>query len=409
MTPLWLATPLILLTAASFGLLAYWCVATVKIVRTLGILPTAATGAALDPGEANARRVCVIVPAHNEEGTLGLLLESLRRQDHPNMRVVVALDRCTDGTEAEARAVIDGDDRFEIMAIDSCPDDWAGKVNAVRIATEQSAGARDADYLLFTDADCWFEPACVRSSVALAEQRGLEMLSLLCRLTTDRLFEKVVQPAAGLEMARQYPLLRASLADPARRRGFANGQFILFRADAYRRIGGHSSVKDHLLEDLALGKLAKREGLRAAAYLPGDMVHCRMYTAYADFRVGWKRIYLECANRKARRLRGYAHRARLVGTALPLAAAAAFVLSFGVAQGDTVLLVASRGGSIAALAMWFVGLVLVYRVSRAPVWAAPLHPLASWLIAGILDEAASDLERRRAVEWGGRAYVLEGR
>lgn len=46
----------------------------------------------------------IVIPAHNEELHLGRLLESLAQQVHQGFEVVVACDRCTDGTEALARA-----------------------------------------------------------------------------------------------------------------------------------------------------------------------------------------------------------------------------------------------------------------------------------------------------------------
>ena len=83
------------------------------------------------------------------------------------VRYVLALDRCTDDTAALARAAIDGDERFEIIEIDACPGDWAGKVHAVHAGVTRSRGAADAEYLLFADADTLFSPGCIASALAL--------------------------------------------------------------------------------------------------------------------------------------------------------------------------------------------------------------------------------------------------
>ena len=48
-----------------------------------------------------------------------------------NAAFVLALDRYTDDTGAIARAAVGPDERFEVLEITECPDDWAGKVNAL--------------------------------------------------------------------------------------------------------------------------------------------------------------------------------------------------------------------------------------------------------------------------------------
>ncbi|MCW5777362.1 MAG: glycosyltransferase, partial [Phycisphaeraceae bacterium] len=268
--------------------------------------------------------------------------------------------------------------------------------------------ARDADLLLFADADTTFHPGCVRATAALLHQRGLALLSLMSTLTADRWFEKFVQPAAGLELMCQYPLLRASR--PTDRRAFANGQFMLFRADAYRRIGGHETVREHLLEDLALARETARHGLPAALLLADGMLICRMYETWAEFRRGWKRIYTECANRRPARLRRAALRVAIVNGLLPLAAAACFVVALsqrGVAPAWATAVPMAVAG--VGLSVWFAAMLAVYRLSAAPLWSAALHPFASFPVASILAEAARDLRSRTPTQWGGRSYVRESR
>ncbi len=396
---------LVLLTAASLALGVYWSVGLWQVIRTMRTLPTARAGLALPAPDLS---VCVVVPAHNEERTIGHLVASLRGQDHPRMRVVLALDRCTDATASVARAAIGGDDRFEVLEVAECPDDWAGKVNAVWTAVTRSPAARESDLLLFADADTTFHRGCVRATAALLQQRGLALLSLMSTLTADRWFERIVQPAAGLELMYQYPLLRASR--PTDRRAFANGQFILLRADAYRRIGGHEAVREHLLEDLALAREAARHGLPAALLLADGMLICRMYETWAEFRRGWKRIYTECANRRPTRLRRAALRVAIVNGLLPLAAAACLGVAFsqrdlGPAWATAVPMTVAGVGLI----VWLAAMVAIYRLSAAPLWSALLHPFASFPVASILAEAARDLRSRTPTQWGGRSYVRESR
>ncbi|VAX39445.1 hypothetical protein MNBD_PLANCTO03-767 [hydrothermal vent metagenome] len=384
---------------ASAVLAVYWTVGLGRILKTITCLPTARDGLALPTPEAS---VCVLIPAHNEAAVIGNLVHSLRQQDYPHVRFVLALDRCTDETAALARAAIGPDERFEVVEITECPDDWAGKVNALWTALHRSAHAREADFLLFADADTTFHPGCVRATVALAEYRKLDLLSLMSTLTSDTWFERLIQPAAAMELMQQYPPLRASRAE--NRRAFANGQFILFRAAPYWAFGGHERVKDHLLEDLGISRVAAQESLTAGLLNADGVLICRMYHSWAEFRKGWKRIYTECANRKPRRLLRSTWRVRLIYTLLPMLALVGLLAALFAPIEPRWLAVA--GGVLGgyALAVWLGAIGLVYHYSAAPLWAVPLHPLASWRVAGILHEAAHDLLHDRPTEWGGRAY-----
>jgi hypothetical protein len=50
-----------------------------------------------------------------------------------------------------------------------------------------------------------------------------------------------------------------------------------------------------------------------------------------------------------------------------------------------------------------------YAIGRCPVWAAPGFLAGSWMVGGILSEAARDLETGRPTEWAGMAYTRQSR
>jgi glycosyltransferase involved in cell wall biosynthesis len=74
-------------------------------------VPTLRVGESLAVADPPTGRVCVIVPAHNESRVIAGLVRSLRAETHPDMRVVLALDRCTDDTASLARDQIGNDGR----------------------------------------------------------------------------------------------------------------------------------------------------------------------------------------------------------------------------------------------------------------------------------------------------------
>ena len=403
--PHWLL--LIIGPALSIGIIAtivLWGWAWIRVEHWMRVVPTLRLGqrlAQLDPPKG---RVCVVVPAYNEANVIGGLVQSLRAETYPELRVVLALDRCRDDTASVARAAIGDDDRFEIVEIDSCPVNWAGKVHAVHAGVARSRGAADADYLLFADADTVFSPGCIAASVAMMRHRKLDFLSLLSTLSHDTWFERVVQTAAVFELLRQYPLTLANARED--RRAFANGQFMLFTRDAYQAVGGHASVKQALLEDLALARLIEQQGRKAGVFLAAGLFRCRMYASWAEFRRGWKRIYIEASNRKARRLSQSAWCIRWVGSIVPVWMLAAGPLAVLVIGADPNL-----GWTLVtlwpiALALWLGALVRISSLAHAPRWTATLHIVGAWLTAGLLTEAAHDIRSRKPTRWGGREYDM---
>lgn len=401
----WLLPVLTWTFAASAAFtMALWALVWVLINHSMRLVPTLRQGQRMARAAPPTGRVCVVVPAHNEARVIAGLVDSLRAETYPELRVVLALDRCTDDTAALARAAIAGDERFEIIEIDACPDDWAGKVHAVHEGVTRSRAAADAEYLLFVDADTILSPECIASALALLRERKLDLLSLLSTLIYDSWFTRLVQTAAVFELLRQYPLLRANGLRP--RRAFANGQFMLFTRAAYQAIGGHAAVQGVLLEDVALARLIARAKRNAGVFLAAGLLHCRMYPDWPLFRRGWKRIYTEAAQRKPARLTFAAWRVRLLGTVLPLLTLGCGILGAAVLTRDATLGWTLLSLWLVATLVWLGAQVRIAALSCAPVWTAPLHAVGAWLTGGMLVEAASDLRSSKPISWGGREYAV---
>jgi len=305
--------------------------------------------------------------------------------------------------------VLGGDNRAEIIAVSSCPADWVGKTHAIWRAVSDSRAAGQSEVLLFLDADTALHRSCIRACAAIMKRRGLDFLSLLSTLTAEKWFERLVQPAAAMELLRQYPITRAN--SDTDRRPFANGQFIMVRRESYRAYGGHESIHGEVLEDVKLSRQAAAKGQRLGLLVAGEMLHCRMYRDYAEFRRGWLRIYSESTHRRPRRLRGFAWRLRLVGSFLPTAGmacaalAAVFVLT---GEADVPVWIIGCFG-LATYVFWLIVIGWCYRLSRVPAWCAPAYPIGAWMASNVMARAARDLMAGRPTKWGGREYQREVR
>jgi glycosyltransferase involved in cell wall biosynthesis len=399
--------------ALSIVVIAYWSVFAWRAARDARGRPSLCEGLALAAPASGWEAVRVVIPSHNEERHAPTLLRSLLAQDYPGpLEIVFVLDRCTDATRVALESVMSSHSRrhgVSVRIVDNvtCPDDWAGKCNAARVGAELDGGG-GAAWLLFTDADTRFDPALVRSSVALAAHRGLSLLSAMPQLTSGRTFERVAQPVAALQLMKLYPPERVNRAhDP---RPFANGQFMLFLRETYDAIGGHASVRDDLLEDIAFARRVHEAKRRFGLFMSDGMLITHMYESAEQFREGWARIFIEACHRNPTRLRRYAALSALIGIGGPLACWLTIsVGAMGGVMGDVPLMVGGAMCGAAGIAMQHIVLRRIYRLMRTPRRGVWLHWLGSASLAGILWRAASLLLSRQPVRWGGRTYVLAPR
>lgn len=388
----------ILSLAASIPLAVYWGAGIVRLAATSRRLPVLRAGRKnIEP-----EGVTVVVAAHNERARLAGLVDSLRAQDHEGLRFIVSLDRCDDGSAAMLSRLVGDDPRWQVVEVEDCPEGWAGKVHAVHRALEASRDGEGGGWWLFLDADVRPERGCIGAAVAAARTRGLDLLSLVPRLTAAGWREAACLPAAGMELFHQYPLLSINRAK--RPRAFANGQFMLIRREAYDKVGTHEAVKDELLEDLALARRARDHGLRMGTILAGPMLRMEAYASYERAASSWRRILGEACRRRTHRLVRGGWRVRLMGTILPLVALAALTL-----PGGTALTTASKVGAIAGLGSYVIVAAAAWRQAGAPVVAALGAPVGAWVVGGWMLRAARDLRLGRPTHWGGMAYERAAR
>ena len=62
-----------------------------------------------------------------------------------------------------------------------------------------------------------------------------------------------------------------------------------------------------------------------------------------------------------------------------------------------------------AVGVYLAVLSLCYVLGKTPLWTVPGFPIGSWLVGGIMRDAARDLERGLPTVWGGREYQRSSR
>jgi len=221
--------------------------------------------------------VSVIVPARNEEASLGACLESLAAQTGVNFEVIVVDDGSTDRT----RAIAESFSHVRVIDAGSLPLGWSGKSHAVCVGAQASQG----EWLLFTDADTVHLPGSLARALAEANEKGASLLSYSPEQEVHGFWENAIMPVIFAELATTYR--PSDVSNPALPAAAANGQYLLISREVYVAVGGHAAIAASLLEDVALANIVKASGRRIFFRFGGDVVRTRMYRSFAQLMEGW--------------------------------------------------------------------------------------------------------------------------
>lgn len=219
-------------------------------------------------------RVSILIPARNEEKRIRPLLESLLLQDYPNYEILVLDDRSTDQTLKLLRVYSANDNRLQVIRGQELPPGWLGKP----WACQQLAKKANGEWLLFTDADTRHGSDMLKRSVQFAETNQADVVSLMNEQITKSWMELLVVPVMVFSLVAYLPgywTLRSKSF--FNRFAGVGGQFILIRQKVYRALGGHSVVKNKIVEDLEIGKALVKQGYRVVLGNGSDLTSCRMY------------------------------------------------------------------------------------------------------------------------------------
>jgi GT2 family glycosyltransferase len=249
--------------------------------------------------------VSIIVPARNEEANLAACLESLVAQNGIPFEIIVVDDDSTDRTAEIAHSFATEKEHREgtasavpqtapfdeggfspavrVIPAGPLPENWTGKNNAMSAGAK--AANKNANWLLFTDADTVHAPGSLARAVAEAEQHGAALLSYSPAQEVHGFWEKAVMPVIFAELATTYP--PPAVNDPASPIAAANGQYLMISREVYDAVGGHTKIAADLLEDVAMARLVKRSGRKIFFRYAPDAVRTRMYRTFAQLREGW--------------------------------------------------------------------------------------------------------------------------
>jgi chlorobactene glucosyltransferase len=346
---------------------------------------------------ASAPLVSVIVPARNEALNIGTCVRSLVASTYPSFEVIVVDDGSEDGTADIVRS-IDREHASEVRVVPAgeLPAGWLGKPHACWRGANETKG----ELLLFTDADTRHAPDLLARAVTGQREERADLLTVIGDQDMETPWERLVQPQIFMMMLFRFPDLDRTARTSSWRDAIANGQYLLFRRDAYEAVGGHAAVRQEVAEDLALAQRVKRSGLKLRIRGARDALATRMYRSLSELVEGWtKNLYVGGLQTLPPWLRPVTAPLSLAaGIGLWIAPPVVLVLALA-GFGGSSLLVWSTTACALSVGIWSV----FVREMDVPIGYALLYPVGATLGSYIF---ARSWARGRRVEWKGRRYTL---
>lgn len=218
----------------------------------------------------------IIIPARNEEKNLPLLLSDLRKQVSANFEIIVVDDGSTDSTREIAINF-----GVKVISVSDKPANWLGKSWACQKGAKEAGG----NLFLFLDADVRLEKNCLRRIIFSYFEKN-QPISILPYHQMKEAYE---------QLSLFFNLTQVSangLAMKSAKKIGLYGPIILLSPRDYWLIGGHRSVKNKVIEDVALGLKMKEMKIEYRLFM-GDLgITYRMYAGgFSDLYHGWLKNY----------------------------------------------------------------------------------------------------------------------
>ena len=233
----------------------------------------------------------VIIPARNEAVNIHrcvtAILNSVSKDK--GFQVIVVDDGSTDDTADIVRQLQQNAPCLQLISAGELPAGWTGKNHACWQGVKNANGR----WYCFIDADVRVEPGLLSRALHHAVVHEVDLLSINPFQELVTVWERLLLPAVFLSIASTMNFRHVN--DPTRPEAVANGQFMLFRRQAYEALGGHAALRDEIMEDLAFARIVKQSGHRLHWLFGDEVLRVRMYRNFSQMWEGFSKNLVEVA------------------------------------------------------------------------------------------------------------------
>jgi glycosyltransferase involved in cell wall biosynthesis len=221
------------------------------------------------PPDAPPPSVSVIVPSRDEAREVEAATRSLLRQEGVRLEVIAVDDRSTDDTGAILDRIAAEDPRLRVVHVRSLPEGWLGKNHACH----EGAAAAGGEWLLFTDGDVHLAPDALRRAIAYAVQHRLGHMIASPFMVTGGFWERAFVSSFAIMVSLKFRMWELPRKGTGAYVGV--GAFNLVRRADYLAAGGHRTLALEVVDDVKLGLILRRSGVRQGAVDSEGLVRVR--------------------------------------------------------------------------------------------------------------------------------------
>jgi glycosyltransferase involved in cell wall biosynthesis len=203
-------------------------------------------------------RLSVVIATCNDADTIEKSVNTLLKQDYPDLEIVVVNDRSTDKTGVIIEKIAHKDSRVRTIHIQHLPAGWLGKVHALHVGTQQTTG----EWILYTDADVYFKQGALRKAIAFVLADCSDHLALMPVPRAPSFWLRVVLQAVGGVFV--LGTRAAHLGTPGTKAFVGAGAFNLVSKAALDRTDGFTWLRMEVVDDVGLGLMLHRSGARSS-------------------------------------------------------------------------------------------------------------------------------------------------
>ncbi|MDH5655608.1 MAG: glycosyltransferase [Spirochaetia bacterium] len=228
--------------------------------------------------------VSIILPVRNEEANIEKCIDALLKIDYPlnKIEIIIVNDSSDDDTVKIASRLIKGKKQIRMIHAPKLPKGWVGKNHACKYGVKNAKGS----YYIFIDADTRPGKDLIKTALFYTVSTQTDLLSVSPMQKIISTSERTFLPGIFFIVSGSINLRK--MAHGKTSRALANGQFLLFNKQSYKKIGGHDAIKNILSEDIAFGRLAVENKMSLGFFITSrNIFSVRMYTDFQSIFEGF--------------------------------------------------------------------------------------------------------------------------